>query len=300
MLGQRPARMRAHLHDKHIADGKFRAEAEQQRRDAARIGFGQLGEIAGAHHDLGLRQEPARLDIARQRGGKAEMNGIEDRIDDERDVGRRRRFRRADERSEIAMRFRDQNRRNGKFLRNVQSLFGEAQEIVGAGGSAAFEFGPVGRIDADLMPRRFQRAHALFKMRERRIGQAAEIDDFGALAAHVFGAGQNGLDGQRRGIDDLAENAQVVAREIGRAAAASEKGREIDQFIRPAHEGHADFPRQTVEVGAASARQDDPIGLERPRQPSQNDRLRHQRRDLDADVEHRPSERARRRGPASA
>ena len=47
---------------------------------------------------------------------------------------------------------------------------------------------------------------------------------------------------------------------------------------------------EPVEIGAAAARQHDLVGLDRLRQAPRDDVLGHQRRDLDADIEHLPVE----------
>src|SRR5262249_55484605 len=76
-------------------------------------------------------------------------------------------------------------------------------------------------------------AHGIFELRKRRVRQAAEIDHVGAGPAHGGGARQDGVDAQRRGVDDLGEDADVVARQI-EAARLAEIGRQILQLLRPA------------------------------------------------------------------
>ena len=57
-LLQRAAAMRAHLHDQHVADVQLRDDAHEHGGDAGGVGVGELGQIAGAHEDLGLRAAP--------------------------------------------------------------------------------------------------------------------------------------------------------------------------------------------------------------------------------------------------
>ena len=130
-------------------------------------------------------------------------------------------------------------------------------------------------------------------MGERRIRQAPEIDDVGALDAQKFGARENCLEAHLRRIDDLGEDTQRMARQIERRAGLAEKRWQVFQFIGSALERNAKFLRQAREVSAAAARDDDAIGFDRARQPAHEDGLGHQRRNLHAHVEDRPVERRR-------
>ncbi len=127
-------------------------------------------------------------------------------------------------------------------------------------------------------------------MREGRIGQAAEIDDVGAGFAHARRACPDFVYGERRGIDDLGEDAHVVAGEIRRVPALAEIGREVFQLLGTALERHRELRAQSPEIRPAAARQQDAIGLHRPRQAAGDDGLGHQRGDLDADVVDGPVE----------
>src|SRR5262249_53764459 len=73
-------------------------------------------------------------------------------------------------------------------------------------------------------------------------------------------------------------------------AALAEEGRQILQLLRAALEWNAEFGAEPLQVGATAAGYDHARGLERTRQPPRNDRLGHQRRNLDADIDHRPGE----------
>ena len=84
-----------------------------------------------------------------------------------------------------------------------------------------------------------------------------------------------------------------MARQIESRAGLAEKHRQIFQFIGAALEGHAKFLSQAREVGAATARDDDAVGVDRARQPAHEDGFGHQRRDLYPDTEDRPVERRR-------
>ena len=81
VLGHGTARVRAHLHHQHIADGEFGADAEQHCGNAGAVGVGKLGKVAGTHQDLGIRQSRTQRGVAQQRGREAEMDGVENRIE---------------------------------------------------------------------------------------------------------------------------------------------------------------------------------------------------------------------------
>ena len=113
-------------------------------------------------------------------------------------------------------------------------------------------------------------------------------------ARKSFGASEDRLEAHLRRIDDLSEDAQRMARQIESRSGLAEKHWQVFQFIRAALEGHAKFLRQAREVGAAAARDDHAIGVNRARQPAHEDGFGHQRRNLYAHVEDRPVERRRR------
>ena len=167
----------------------------------------------------------------------------------------------------------------------------EAQQMIGAGHDGALQFLDVGRVDAHAKARRVQSGDRLLHMRERRVGQTAEIDDVRARGAEPSRAFDDRRDAHRRGVDDLGEEAHVLAREIRLAAGAAEIRRQIGDFFRPALDACAQFARKQRKIGAAAARQNDAVGLHGAGQAAQNDLLRHQRRDLHADVVHAPAAR---------
>ena len=82
---------------------ELRADSEQQRRDANRVGIGQLRQVAGAHQHFRVGQVRAHLAIARERLGEAEMDGIDDRVEDGAEASLLRLFSGAIKRGEIAV-----------------------------------------------------------------------------------------------------------------------------------------------------------------------------------------------------
>ena len=119
-------------------------------------------------------------------------------------------------------------------------MFGQAQQIIRPCRGAALQLFTVGGIDADSAAFRLQPPHRLFKMRERRVGQTAEIDDVGAGPAQSARAHAQRIERQRGSVDDFREDAQIVAREIRRAAAFAEIGRKIFHLVRSALEDDAE------------------------------------------------------------
>ena len=82
MLLDGAAGMRAHLHHEHVLDVQLGGDPEQNRGDAAGIGVGQLGEIAGAHQHLGIGPLAPHLRVTFQGLHEAEIDRIEHRIDE--------------------------------------------------------------------------------------------------------------------------------------------------------------------------------------------------------------------------
>ena len=184
----------------------------------------------------------------------------------------------------------DQHRDRLDLVGEAQRRLVEAEQEIRARLAAAQQLVGVGRVDAHLVALLLQRADGLLQMRERRVGQAAEIDHVGALLHIVGGALQDRLDGKRGRIDDLGEDLDVVFGHVGGFARAAEENGDVLELVRPAQEGHAEALAETVEIGTAAAGQQDLGGLDRLRQPPRDDVLGHQRGDLHADIQHLPVE----------
>ena len=90
----------------------------------------------------------------------------------------------------------DQDGYGGTSIGDVQRVLIEAEQVVGARLAAAQQFVGVGGIDANLVAMLLERPHCLLQMRKRRIRQAAEVDDIGALVRVFLRARQDVLDGQ--------------------------------------------------------------------------------------------------------
>ena len=159
-----------------------------------------------------------------------------------------------------------------------------------AGAAAALKLVHGAGIDADRQSRGLELPNGILEMRERRIRETAEIDHVGAGLAHLGRTAEDRVDRQGRCFDDLRKDAYVVPRQIGAVPAFAEIRWEILQFLGAALERHAEFGTQAREVRPAPAGQQDAAGVDWAWQPPGDDRFRHQRGDLHADVEDRPVE----------
>ena len=176
------------------------------------------------------------------------------------------------------------------MVRDAKRVLVEAEQKIGAGLAAAQQLVGVGGVDADLVALLLQRLDGFLQMRKGRVRQTAEVDHIGALLHVILRALHDRLDGERRGIDDLGEDLNVVFGHVGGLARPAEILRDVLEFVGPAQERHAEAGAQAVEIGAAAAGQHDLVGLDRLRQPPGDDLLGHQGRDLDPDIEHLPVE----------
>ena len=131
-------------------------------------------------------------------------------------------------------------------------------------------------------------------MGERRIRQAAEIDDVGALGAQGFGASENRL--EARSAKRRRSRRRCAARGATNRAPRRPCRRNAGRSFNSSGPRWNGAPNSCARR-ARSARQRpgtiDAIGVDRARQPAHEDGFGHQRRDLDADVEDRPVERRR-------
>ena len=163
----------------------------------------------------------------------------------------------AQQRIQVAMRGRDQHRHGGRSRRDVERVFGEAQQEIRAGASAAPQFVGIGGIDADLTAGRLRARAPLSSRWGNGVSGRQPRSMTSAPAARIAaGAREDRVDAERRRIDDLGENAHVVARQIGRRAAPAEKSRQVLQLVGPALERHAEIGGERVEIGAAAAGHD--------------------------------------------
>ncbi len=185
----------------------------------------------------------------------------------------------------------DQDRRRRHLRSKLERRLAEAQHEIGAGAIAALELAEIGAVDADGKPERLHRSDRFLEMGEGRRRQAAEIDHLGAVGGKRPGARQDAVDRELRRVDDLGEDAHVMGVEIDRFAGAAEEGGQVVKIGRPALDGDAELAAEAGEIALAMAGNDDPVGAQRVlRQAAADEVGGHQRRDLDADVVHRPGE----------
>ncbi len=154
-------------------------------------------------------------------------------------------------------------------------MFGQAEQEIRARDGAAAQFREVAQIDADREPIVPEHSDGLLQMRKGEAGFAADVDDVGAVLAQRMGTGAQGVHRQRRRIDDLGEDADVVAREIRGGRAVPEKARQVHDFVGAAREGQTERLGQTRRVHPGPAGQDHAGRRQRSGQPAQDDRLGH-------------------------
>ncbi len=232
VLLDRAARVRRHLHDEHVADGEFGADADEHGGDAAAVGIGQLRQVAGTHQDLDVGPRAAQLRVALERGREAEVDRIEHRIGDVRDALGNAHVDGAQQRVEIAVRARQQDRHALGAVDGIEARFIEAEHVVGAGARAAAQLLHIAGIDAHLEAFALQRRDGFLKMRKLHIRLAADVDHVAALGDQLATARHQLLDREARRIDDLGEDADVLLREVRRLAVVAEELRQVDDLVR--------------------------------------------------------------------
>ena len=130
----------------------------------------------------------------------------------------------APERIEIAGNGRDQHRRRRVIEGQRQRVLVEAEKIVRARPARrSLSSSRLAESTLTENPSRLQFPHRLAKQRKRRFRQAAEVDDVGAGAGKRPRPRHQRVDRKHRRVDDLGEDAHVVA---GKVRAARRPGRE--------------------------------------------------------------------------
>ena len=212
----------------------------------ARVGVGQFGQIAGPHQHLGLGQRAAQLDVARSEAVKPKWIGSRTGSSDEGDapVGALPRRRAASE-VEIAGLGRDQHRR--------RAWSSAARSSVCSSGSAGNRRRPAAprasssdAAESTLTreARGLQRPDRLLEMRERRVGQAAEVDHVGARRLHVL-APAPAWPRPRAPTHRRSRRRCACRGATGRAARRVPRiGRQVGDLVRTALERHAELGGQ--------------------------------------------------------
>src|SRR5262245_26169255 len=161
MFLQRTARVRAYLHHEYVADSELGTDPKQRRSNAATVCIRQFGEIAGAHENFRLGQPSPQFRIARKRGHEAEMDGVENWIEDHLDAALGSGLCRSQERIEVSVTRRYQHRRGPRFRSDIERALVETEQELSACQSARPKFFAFGRIDADRKILRAQSAHRI-------------------------------------------------------------------------------------------------------------------------------------------
>src|SRR5262245_678844 len=127
-------------------------------------------------------------------------------------------------------------------------------------------------------------------MRKRGVRDTAEIDHIGTGCTHLVRPAQYGVDIECRRINDLGEYTDVVAGQVEVTSSLSKIGRQVFKLIRAALERNAEFSTQVIEVGTAAPRHQHATCLQWAWQAAFDNRSRHQCRNLNPDIDHRPGE----------
>ena len=133
MLLDGAVRMRAHLHDKEIADAQLGTDPSSIAVTPLESGVGEFSQVAGAHQNFGLRQPFAQLRIARQRSHEAEVNRIDHRIEDRLDAAALGHCGGAQQRGDVAVRGGDEHGDRAGVGREIERELGEAEQEVRSG-----------------------------------------------------------------------------------------------------------------------------------------------------------------------
>ncbi len=283
-LAHRLAGVFADLGGEDGADFQLRTQAQQHRVDAHGVGVGQFGQVAHAHHDLHAGIAAAGFVVACQRVGKAEMDGVEDGIDDEFAAFRPHPGDGPVQRVQIAMFGGNQDRRGGHRVGDPQRVFVQAQQEIRPGLAAAQQIPVFQGIHADLEAFRLQRGDGLLHVVKRRGRQTAQVDHVRAVAPVVAGLAQDRVHRHARSLGDFGEDAQVIAVQRRLFGLFAEELRQVAQFFRAALDAYAQIRRQLLQITPAAPRHQHPVRAEKIFQPPPDHVRRHQRRHRQAQL----------------
>ena len=186
---------------------------------AGRIGVGQLGQVADAHHHFGIGIAAADFEIAAQAGGEAEADRLEHRIDPQRHAGGGEeldRFVQAAERGKIV----------GHDDHLAAPVAGGLRDCVALTDStSSAPARTAGAISAGFRLSIETRCPSLFRARTHSAtpdhgspgSQPTSIRSAPAVS-QLAGLGQNLGQRQPRGVVDLGQDLDVVGAVVGDAA----------------------------------------------------------------------------------
>jgi hypothetical protein len=168
--------------------------AEQYVQPGA-VGVGQLGEVADAHHQFGVREAAARLDVAPERRGEPEPDRLQDRVEPVLHPGRAQHIDGAGEAVEVGRRVRDRDHLDaGAKLVPAAGVFDvgavHAEYQFRTGGERGGHLVRVEAVDRDAKAVGFQRADRLADPGPRRARVTPEVDDVGPAGAVAAGLDQ--------------------------------------------------------------------------------------------------------------
>ena len=98
------------------------------------VGVGQFRQVPSAHQHFRVGQARAHFAIARERLGEAEVDGIDNRVEDSAEAPLLCLVSGAIKGGEIAMLGRNQHRSCARLFGDRETMLGEAEKIIGASG----------------------------------------------------------------------------------------------------------------------------------------------------------------------
>ena len=210
MLFNGAAGVRRDLHQQHILNFEFRAYAKQKRGDTLAVSVGQFGQVARAHEYFNIGARPAQLCVTFNRRCKTKVDRIEDRISNDLDLFFRRQIDGANERCQIAVRLRHQDRHALGTRDHIERHLIEAQNVVRASLRRPCQFGCIAAVNTDFEAFFDKRRDHIFKMRKRRARLATNVDYVRAFGDLFTCARDHVFNRQRGRINRFSENAQVM------------------------------------------------------------------------------------------
>ena len=248
------------LRRQHAADAQLLAEAEQHDVDAGRVDVGQLGQVADAHHHLGLGIAAAHFEIAAQRGREAEADRLDHRVDAERHAPAGQRLDGASSPSSVAgtsgtaTTSQPQERAASTLL--LLTLSTSSAPAFDRG----LDLGGVEAVDRDAQPLVAQRPTASPTPVQVTPGSQPRSITSAPSSRRRLRLGQQLVERQPRGVVDLGEDGDVVGAVIGGAVrlAAEEVG-QVAQVLRAALDRARRHGLDGRQVAAAQAGQDDAV-----------------------------------------
>ena len=193
------------------ADARFLAETEQHNVDAGAVDFGQFREVADAHEHGRLGVALAHFQVASQRGGEAEADRLQNRVEAERHAPGGQLFDGVVQPCQRPGHIGQGDNLTPPVARCCPVAGVDAQHQFRTGPDGGSDFDRVETIDADaqtLLPQ--LRLHGVADAGPTRPRVATQVDQVGAIPMMHPGLGQEVGWSQTGRVVDLGEDGDVV------------------------------------------------------------------------------------------